>query len=77
MLVMAAVVTTALCVPVGAVLASFGFALFGVSLRAFVTFGGSLAPFPGLLAWWAVLYVPALAYAACAMPWSHGNQGDQ
>ena len=77
MLVMAAVVTTALWVPVGAVLAFFGFALFGVSLRAFVTFGGFLAPFPGLLAWWAVLFLPALVYAACAMPWSHGYQDDE
>jgi hypothetical protein len=70
MLVMAAVVTSALCVPVGAVLAFFAFALFGVSLRAFVTFGGFFAPFHGLLAWWAVLFVPALVYAAYAMPWS-------
>ncbi|MGH8745798.1 MAG: hypothetical protein ACREUK_04830 [Burkholderiales bacterium] len=69
MLVMTAVVTSALCVPVGALLAFISFALFGVSLRAFVTFGGWLAPFPGLLAWWAVLSLPALVYAAYAMPW--------
>jgi hypothetical protein len=69
MLVMAAVVTTALCVPVGAVLAFAAFALFGVPLRAFVTFGGLLAPFSGLLAWWVVLFVPALLYAAYVMPW--------
>jgi hypothetical protein len=69
MLVMAAVVTAALCVPVGAVLAFAAFALFGIPLQAFVTFGGLLAPFSGLLAWWAVLFVPALVYAAYAMPW--------
>lgn len=73
MLVMAAVVTTALCIPVGAVLALVSFVAFGVSLHAFVTFGGSLAPYWGLLAWWAVLFVPALAYAAYAMPWSETN----
>ncbi|HKB55218.1 MAG TPA: hypothetical protein VKD22_14575 [Ramlibacter sp.] len=70
MLVMTAVVTSALWLPVGAVLALVSFALFGVSLRAFVTFGGLLAPYYGLLAWWAVFYFPALVYAAYAMPWS-------
>jgi len=70
MLVMAAVVTSALCLPVGALLAFLCFALFDVSLGAFVTFGGSLTPFHGVLAWWAVLFVPALAYAGCAMPWN-------
>lgn len=69
MLVMTAVVTTALCLPVGAVLAFLSFALFGVSLHEFVSFGGSLEPYWGLLAWWAVLFVPALGYAAYAMPW--------
>lgn len=73
MLVMAAVVTTALCVPVGAVLASLSFALFGISLREFVTFGGELAPVEGLLAWWAVLFIPALVYAAYVMPWRAGK----
>jgi hypothetical protein len=73
MLVMAAVVTTALCLPVGAVLAFLAFALFGVSLHAFVTFGGLLAPFSGLLAWWAILFLPALVYAAYAMPWRAGK----
>lgn len=70
MLLMAAVVTTALCAPIGAVLALLSFALFGVPLRAFVSFGGFFTPFHGLLAWWAVLYLPALVYAAYAMPWS-------
>jgi len=70
MLMMAAVVTSALCLPVGALLAFLSFALFGVSLRAFVSFGGLLAPFHGVLAWWAILFLPALVYAAYAMPWS-------
>ncbi len=39
MVVMAAIVTSALFVPVAALLIWFSFALFGVSLRAFVTFG--------------------------------------
>jgi hypothetical protein len=70
MLVMAAIVTSALYLPVGALLALLSFALFGVSLRAFVTFGGMFAPFHGVLAWWALFFLPALVYAAYAMPWS-------
>jgi hypothetical protein len=41
-----------------------------VSLRAVVTFGSLLTALEGLLAWWALLFLPALAYAACVMPWS-------
>jgi hypothetical protein len=70
MLVMASVVTTALFVPIAGILALLAIGLSGVSLRAFVTFGEMLNPVEGLAAWWAVLYVPALAYAAYAMPWS-------
>jgi hypothetical protein len=67
--VMAGVVTTALCVPVGGVLALLARALFGVSLRSFVTFGEALGIVEGVLAWWAVLFVPALVYSAFTMPW--------
>jgi hypothetical protein len=70
MVVMAAIVTSALFVPVGALLVWPSFALFGVSLRAVVTFGSLLTALQGLLAWWALLFLPALAYAACVMPWS-------
>ena len=69
MLVMASVVTTALYVPVAGVLALLASALFGVSLRAFVTFGEALGAVEGVLAWWGILYVPALAYSAVMMPW--------
>lgn len=69
MVVMAAVVTTALCIPVGAVLAFLAFAFFGISLHALVTFGEALGSVEGLLAWWGLLFVPALAYSACMMPW--------
>ena len=73
MLVMAAIVTTALFVPLGALLALLAFAIFGISLPAFVTFGAFFNPVVGLAAWWAIFFVPALAYAAYAMPW-HGNE---
>ena len=70
MVVMAAIVTSALFVAVGALLIWLSFAFFGVSLRAVVTFGSLLTSLGGLLAWWALLFLPALVYAACVMPWS-------
>jgi len=48
MVVMAAIVTSALFVPVGALLIWLSFALFGVSLRAIVTFGSLLTALEGL-----------------------------
>lgn len=69
MLVMAGVVTTALYVPVMAVLALAAAGLFGLPLRAFITFGEALGAVAGLLTWWIILFVPALAYSACMMPW--------
>lgn len=68
MLVMAGVVTTALYVPVLAALA-FAIKLFGVPLHAVLTFGGSLGVAAGLAAWWAILFIPAVAYSAWMMPW--------
>ena len=69
MLVMAGVVTTALYVPVIAVLALLAVEVFGVSLRSFVTFGEALGAVEGLAAWWGILFVPALVYSAYMMPW--------
>jgi hypothetical protein len=68
--VMAAIVTTLMCGPVGALLALFCFAVLDISLHAFVTFGGALNGFQGLLVWWALGFLPALAYAAYVLPWS-------
>jgi len=72
MIVMAAIVTSALFVPVGALLALASWA-FGISLYGFLTFGGSLTVAQGVLAWWAILLVPALVYAAYVMPWHAGE----
>jgi hypothetical protein len=69
LLVMASVVTTALFVPVMAVLVLLAIGLFGVSPRGLVTFGEALNAVEGVAAWWAILFVPALAYSACMMPW--------
>ena len=68
-LVMAAIVATLLVCPVGALLALLSFILLGISLHAFVTFGGTLSALQGVLAWWLVSFVPALAYAVHALPW--------
>lgn len=69
MIVMASIVATALFVPVTGLLALLGFLLFGISLFDFVTFGGALGPVEGLIAWWVLMLVPALVYAAYVMPW--------
>lgn len=69
MVLMAAIVASALFVPVAALLWLLALALFGVSLHGFVTFGGALGTAEGVAAWWAILLVPALVYAAYAMPW--------
>ena len=70
MVVMAAIVDTALFAPVGGLLALIAYAFFGVPLRAFVTFGGELPAFDGAVVWWGVLLIPSLAYAASVMPWA-------
>lgn len=65
---MAAIVTTMLCVPAGALLALLLF-FFGISLHALVTLGGTLHPVLGLIVWWLFFLVPALVYSAWALPW--------
>jgi hypothetical protein len=69
MVLMAAIVATMLCWPVGIVVLSL-LGLFGVPIEAAMTFGGTLNRYSGLLAWWLVGFVPALAYTACVFPWS-------
>jgi len=66
---MAVVVDSALFFPLGGLLALLAFALFGISLQSFVTFGGFFGAPQGLIAWWAILLVPSCVYAAYVMPW--------
>lgn len=68
MLVMAAIVTSALYVPAGALIAA-PFLLAGVSLENVVSFGGLVPALGGLVAWWGILFLPALVYSAFVMPW--------
>jgi hypothetical protein len=69
MLVMSAIVTTALFVPLGTLLALVCFALFRVGVLDFVTFGGFLNAGEGVAAWWVIFFLPALVYSAYVMPW--------
>ncbi|MGH8692009.1 MAG: hypothetical protein ACREUS_13380 [Burkholderiales bacterium] len=69
---MAAIVTTLLFVPAGALLAGLLF-LTGFSVDAFLTFGDNLHAALGLLAWWVLGFLPGLAYAAYMLPWSRSE----
>jgi hypothetical protein len=68
-MVMAAIVATLLWLPVGALLAWLCFGVLGISVHAFVTFGDALNRFQGVLAWWALGFLAALAYAGFLLPW--------
>ena len=62
--VLTGVVATLLFLPFCALLASLCYLIFDISLRAFVTFGGRLSEVIGLVAWWALAWLPARAYVA-------------
>ena len=67
-LVMAALVTTLLYAPAGAVLGVLAFLLLGIPAHAFITFGEVLNAPAGLALWWAIAFVPALVYAVLCTP---------
>jgi hypothetical protein len=67
-MVMAVIVTTLACIPMGAVLALLSFGIPDMSPQSLVTFGGRFNAFVGVLLWWAIAFVPSLAYSAFAMP---------
>jgi hypothetical protein len=61
---MAAIVTTMLWLPFGALFALLSYGLFDVPLETFLTLGHSLPhPSLGLVAWWVIGFVPAYIYA--------------
>lgn len=60
---MAAVVTTLLWLPAGALLALLSYGVLDVSPEAFLTLGHSLPHASlGLVAWWVFCFVPAYVY---------------
>ena len=65
---MAAIVATLFYVPAGAAIVLF-VRIIGFPLDAFVTFGGALNMFVGLIVWWLLAFVGACAYAAFTFPW--------
>jgi hypothetical protein len=67
-MVMAAIVATLACVPMAVVLVLFSLGIPDVSIRSLVTFGGRFNAFVGVVAWWAIAFVPALTYAGFTMP---------
>jgi hypothetical protein len=69
MFVMAAIVTTAVLVPVAGLFALGAYLFFGVPLGVFITFGGNLSILQGVVAWWMLLLLPTLVYSAYVMPW--------
>ena len=69
---MAAIVATLAWVPAGALLAAL-LAFFGSSLHAFITFGGAIHGFLGVVAWWTAGFVLALIYAAWVLPYEGGE----
>ena len=67
--VMAAIVASLLCAPLGALVALVAYT-FAVPLGALMTFGGAFNnAFFGLLAWWLVAFAGASVYAIFAFPW--------
>ncbi len=65
---MAAIVTTLVYVPVGALVAVVAFLAFDVPLHSLLSFGGHTHIVAGLALWWGIAFLPASVYAAvCVM----------
>lgn len=70
---MAAIVAT-LWFPVAALIAVGVSAVLDFPIRIVVTFADRIHAAPGLVLWWLILFVPALAYSAVFMPsWGKSN----
>ena len=65
---MAAVVTTMLCWPAGALLAWLCFALLDIPFQSFLTFSHTFNGPLGFLVWWLIGFIPAALYAAVVLP---------
>lgn len=65
---MAAIVATLMYLPAGMAMVLV-LKLFGISVKAAVTFGGAFNMLPGLFAWWLLAFAGSCVYAVCAFPW--------
>lgn len=74
MAVMAAIVATLACIPVGAALA-FVLHQLGVPLEGVLTLGGAVHASVGLVLWWLVVFAAACGYAAWMFPWEDRQFG--
>jgi hypothetical protein len=73
--VMAAVVAT-MWFPIAAVIAGLASVLLDFPIRILVTFGDRMHAAAGLVLWWLIVCLPALAYAAVFMPsWGKATTG--
>ena len=70
MVAMAAVVAAVLYSPLAIALGIF-LGVCGVPLDSFMTFGGALNRYAGILGWGLVALVLALVHVALAFPWAH------
>ena len=68
-MVMAAIVDSLLWAPIAGLVSLLCFAVLGISFQDFLTFGGEVNTFQGVVLLWALGFVPALVYCAFAMPW--------
>jgi len=66
--VIAAIFASMLYIPAAVVLA-LASRFSGISLYAFMTFGGAFNTFFGLLVWWLLAFAGASIYAAFVFPW--------
>ena len=68
MALMAAIVSTLCCWPIGIAIALV-LAMVGVPLDTCVTFGGALGRYAGMATWWLIFFALSLVYAALAFSW--------
>ena len=74
MAMMAAIVATLACIPVGAALALLLHQL-GVPLDAVLTLGSTVHASVGLVLWWLIVFAGACGYAAWLFPWEDRDFG--
>ena len=72
--VMAATVATLAYFPFGLALI-FLVRIAGVGHETLITFGGNFGIFVGLIAWWLLVFIGALLYAAFMFPWGDKEFG--
>ena len=71
--VMSAIVATLLYFPLGLALA-LALRIAGMSVHAWLTFGGALHAFFGLMAWWVLFFLGSCVYTACFFPWEETTE---